>query len=261
MTEELTKEERKQIQQFENEEDPTLLTLEEAKEQRDDLWVIYVRLSQDGRTGTIEDQLEELVALAEQQGFTVVRVYNDGKHSSGFTEDPEERPEYQELREKIKNGDIDGVLVRNIKRLTRNENEFMRLFADMRENNVLIHTRDDGEIQLDDPVELAVQHIQSASQNKAKKQEITNAVKAIKDKVNNGGPHGCPPYGLKYSSDKTSLTPDTDGAAFKIALDVIEKKEKGATYSELVDEFDNLSRGGLFNIVDRSDVYLSLADE
>lgn len=224
------------------------------------IWVIYVRLSQNGRKGSIDDQRQELIALADKQGFDVSHVYNDGKHSSGFTEEPDERPEYQKLREKIKNGDIDGVLVRNIKRLTRDENEFMRLFADLRENDVRVHTRDDGEIALEDPVQLAVQHIQSASANKAKKQEITNAVKAIKQKVNDGQPHGCPPHGLAYSRDKTHLTPNKDDGAFETALDVIKAKAHGATYSELEEKFEGLSRGGLYNIVDRKDVYLNLAD-
>lgn len=86
-----------------------------------DTAVGYIRLSQDGKS--LDRQRRDVETYADEHGYTLDEIYNEGKRASGFDTD---RPEYQALREHIDGGHVDVVIVPNLSRLSRDRKERLR---------------------------------------------------------------------------------------------------------------------------------------
>ena len=69
----------------------------------------YTRLSQKS-DASIDDQKQEIRDLADEQGFNLTRIYDDGELASGFDS---ERPEYLQMQTELEDGLAD-VLCRSL---------------------------------------------------------------------------------------------------------------------------------------------------
>src|SRR5437763_15731518 len=81
---------------------------------------IYARVSTDMQEedGTsLETQVENGLALAEERGYTVVKIFREVFTGSKYRE----RPKLSEMREMYRNGEIHGVLYNTFERLSRNQ--------------------------------------------------------------------------------------------------------------------------------------------
>ncbi len=161
----------------------------------------YTRLSQTSDT-SIDRQKRHIESYADEHGFTLIDILDDGERSSGFDA---AREKYQELRALVSGGELDVILVNDKKRLARDFDETMRLILDCREQNVEIHTHRDGQLDISDPMNASIEVLRAASDHEAKLEEIEKAKEAVRERVDNGCYHGTPPFGLRFADDKCHL--------------------------------------------------------
>jgi DNA invertase Pin-like site-specific DNA recombinase len=200
-------------------------------------YAIYTRLSQGGRQGSIDQQIQTCRDYADTHDLQVGDIYNDGEFSSGFKDG--DRPRYEALRHRIEADEIDGVIIRDDKRLARERVELYRLFADMIETDTELHIAEDGEVELND-IEGVVHLFMTSVQNEEKKKEIKRNAEGIKSKIEAGMPHGRNPRGMEYSKNKTELVPVTDAdgnvtEVFKNMSKAVAEKDDGVSYADAAD--------------------------
>ncbi|MCL9814403.1 recombinase family protein [Natranaeroarchaeum aerophilus] len=212
----------------------------------------YSRLSQTSDT-SISDQQREIRQLTDGQGFDLLRIYDDGQRSSGFDAD---RPEYLEMQATLKDEDVDAVVVRDRDRLSRDKRERSMLYYDLDEWGVELWTTKDGEcVELEDDESWLIEMIRNYMDDVAKRREIQQAKKKINERVENGYHQGRPRYGTEHDNNGHHLVP---GDGFEDALMVLALNDADAPKTNIVDK-TGISRGTVYDIIDRQDWYRKLA--
>jgi DNA invertase Pin-like site-specific DNA recombinase len=82
-------------------------------------YFLYARKSsesEDRQVQSIEDQIDRLKALAGQLKLNIVEVYEEARSAK----QPNNRPLFKQMLERITNGEANGILCWQINRLTRN---------------------------------------------------------------------------------------------------------------------------------------------
>lgn len=210
--------------------------------------VAYIRLSQDGKS--LERQHRDVEEYADVEDFDLVKVYNEGRHASGFDED---RPEYQSLLEHVEDGDVAAVVVPNFSRLSRDRKERLRLLLDLDATNVELHSHELGRaVDLDDDWELVQQSIKATTDDVEKRKEIERSKRATKERIENGYDHGRPPIGLQFDDAGEYWIPDE---RFDDALDVIALRKDGVSWREIAAETD-IAKDTARRVWDRKERYL-----
>ncbi|WP_435098495.1 recombinase family protein [Halorubrum sp. N11] len=208
----------------------------------------YIRLSQDGKS--LERQHRDVKEYADAEDFDLVKVYNEGRHASGFDED---RVEYQSLLEHVGDGDVAAVVVPNLSRLSRDRKERLRLLLDLDAANVELHSHELGRaVDLDDDWELVQQSIKATTDDVEKRKEIERSKRATKERIENGYDHGRPPFGLQFDDDGEYWVPDSD---FDDALEVISLREDGLSWRGISNEI-GLNKDTARRVWERRERYL-----
>jgi DNA invertase Pin-like site-specific DNA recombinase len=214
----------------------------------------YTRLSQESDT-SIDRQKRHIRTYANEKGLTLENIYDDGERSSGFDES---REEYQQVRNRVKSGEIEAVIVNDKRRLARDFDETMRLVLDLREYDVEAHTFQEEKLDLSDPVQAAVEVLQAASEHEAKKKEIERARKAVRERIENGCDHGRPPIGLRFDDAGEQWIPDREGR-FQDVVEAIQMVKEGATYRDVQEELD-IAPSTMSSVMKRRERYLQEAN-
>ena len=189
----------------------------------------YIRLSQDGMS--LERQQRDIENYADLGGFNLVKVYNEGKHASGFDED---RPEYQAMLEDVDDGGVDVVIVPNLSRLSRDRKHRLQLLLDLDRADVDLHSVELGRaVDLDDDWELVQQSIRATTDDVEKRKEIERSKRATKERIENGFDHGRPPYGLEFDENGEYWVPNNN---FVDVLEIFRFREQGKTYEWIAGE-------------------------
>lgn len=210
----------------------------------------YTRLSQESDT-SIDRQKRHIREYADENGFTLKAIYDDGERSSGFDES---REEYQRVRDRVQSGEIGVVIVNDKRRLARDFDETMRLVLDLREHDVEAHTFQEGKLDLSDPVQAAVEVLQAASEHEAKKKEIERAREAVQERIENGHDHGRPPIGFQFDDAGEQWVPNREGR-FPDVVEAIQMVEEGATYRDVQEEL-GIAPSTMSSVMKRRDRYL-----
>lgn len=215
----------------------------------------YTRLSQKSDT-SIERQEEHIREYATQQDFELVEIYSDGQGASGF--DKEDREQYQAVVERVRKGMIDAVIVNDKRRLTRDVDEAMRLLPDFRENDVQLHTHQDGPLDLSDPIRAAIEIVSAAAAYEEKQDEIEKAREATQARVADEDiDHGRPRFGMTYNEDGTKQVPGDD---FNIVLDILRRDNRGQSLSDIASAHE-MSPSTVWRVLDRREWYVSRSQE
>jgi DNA invertase Pin-like site-specific DNA recombinase len=106
---------------------------------------IYYRVSKDTQVkdDTIENQRQNLPKFATDQGWEIVREFEDaGRSGTSLLE----RPRFNELLERVRAGDYDAVLVRHSDRITRTEDweEIGKIMGAFQKSGTLIASPYEG---------------------------------------------------------------------------------------------------------------------
>jgi len=210
----------------------------------------YTRLSQDSDT-SIDRQKRHIREYADENGLSLETIYDDGERSSGFDEN---REEYQQVRDRVQSGDITAVLVNDKRRLARDFDETMRLVLDLREHDIEAHTFQEGQLDLSDPVQAAVEVLQAASEHEAKKKEIERAREAVQERIENGCDHGRPPIGFRFDDAGEQWVPDREGR-FADVVEAIQMVENDATYRDVQEKL-GIAPSTMSGVMNRKEQYL-----
>lgn len=210
----------------------------------------YTRLSQQSDT-SIDTQREAIQTYADEHGFELETIFDDGQDASGF--DADDRPAYQHVKQRVREGDIDAVITRDKRRLARDVDEVMRLVPDFRENSVEYHTAMDGRLDLSDPIKAAIEIVSAAVAHEEKQQEIEKAIEATKDRVDDPTvDHGRPRFGMRYNEAGTKQVP---GERFDDALEILQRRERGESLREIA-EAVGCSSPTVQKVVERREWYV-----
>lgn len=214
--------------------------------------IAYTRLSQASDT-SIDRQKRHIREYAEENGFLLLQMYDDGEQASGF--DTEEREEYQQLRQHV-TGEADyalpdAVIVNDKRRLARDVDEVMRLIPDLRQYEVELHTYQDGALDLSDPMRASIEILQAAAAHEEKLEEIRKSIEATEERLEKGYDHGEPPTGLTFDDDGRYWVP-ADG--FYRCLRAIAYKDQGVSLRGIEDR-TGIPYTTVGRIVDRRDKY------
>jgi len=190
----------------------------------------YTRLSQSSDT-SIPRQKEHIREYARTHEYELVKLYDDGERSSGFDTT---REEFQKVRADVSDGSIDAIIVNDKRRLARDFDDTMQLIINCRKNDVSIHTHQDGQLDISEPMNVAIEVVQAASDYEAKKREIDKAKEAVKDRKESGCYHGTPPLGLRFADDNCHLEKDQE--EWQTLCTIIEKRKQGENVEQVSTE-------------------------
>lgn len=170
---------------------------------------IYARISRDadGTSAGVDRQRADCRVLAERLGWVVAQEYVDNDISaSQYSTKP--RPDYQRMLADLEDGNVDGVIVYNIDRLTRRPAE-LEHFNDVVARAGVRHVKfvtGDTDIGTDDGLLLA--RIQGAMAAK----ESANIGRRVRRKMEqnalDGKPHGGTVRPFGYAADKITVLPE-----------------------------------------------------
>lgn len=215
----------------------------------------YTRLSQKS-DASIVDQKREIRELAEEQGFQLYQIYNDGELASGFDSD---RPEYLQMQADLEDGVADVLIVRDRDRLSRDKRERSMLMYDIQDWGVeLWTTTDRARIELNSDEAWLIEMIQAYMDDVAKRREIQRARAKIQQRVEAGYHQGRPRYGTEFDEQRQHLVP---GNNFEDVMTAIEMKETGESFRSIVEQTAIPSTSTLSRILERKEWYRNLEKE
>ena len=143
-----------------------------------------------------------------------------------------ERSKFKELVDYVqdpRNG-VKVIVVRDGSRLGRVFKDRMYWLLYFDRLGIEVHTIE-GRIDPDNPTALLIESVKAYSDDVVKRGEIERAKREIRRRKERGLPLGRPPYGFRYSRDKTHLEKVQE--EFNKALQVIELREKGHSWREI----------------------------
>jgi len=212
----------------------------------------YVRLSQEG-DASLEEQKESIRKYANRHGLNLQTTRNEGNKTSGFNAD---RHEYQLIREKIRNAEIDAVITRDRARMSRDFDDRLELLTEFRSNEVEWHVvESSGPLGLDDTQKAGIECLHAMMDHVKKMTEIERSKKAIQKRKENGYYQGKPPYGLEFDDEGQYLVASED---FQHVLTVLEMRDNGKSYNAIAQEVP-VSSSTVSNICDRREMYAEYA--
>lgn len=218
----------------------------------------YVRLSQQGREGTLEEQKAAIREYAaDRDDLELATTLNEGTETSGFDDD---REKYRRLVSRIRDEQLGAVVVRDRARLSRDFDERLRLLTYFRSGDVDLHVVEaGGRIEVEDVQVAAMECVHASMDHYKKRMEIDRAMDAHREKIERGDDMGRPPMGLQFDDDGRRWVPDRESGEFATALEVVRLREADESWraiSEATDVPVATARG----IYDRRERYLEHAD-
>jgi len=215
----------------------------------------YVRLSQKGRDTSLDEQKDSIRTYARENGLNLQTTRNEGDKTSGFDS---ERDEYQLVREKIRNDEIDCVIVRDRARLSRDFDDRLSLITDFRASGVEWHVVEAGGlIDVEDEQTAGMECLHAMMDHVKKKIEIERSKAAVAERLENGYYQGKPPYGLEFDDDGQYLVP---GEEFEHVLTIFELRDQDQSFNAIAKEVP-VSSSTVSNICDRREMYAEYAAE
>lgn len=189
----------------------------------------YVRLSQRGRDGSLEEQMAAIREYARNtNGMKLVTTLNEGEQTSGFNAD---REKYTRLLDNIEDGGVDAVVVRDRARLSRDFDERLRLLTVFRAADIELHIVEAGGlIDVQDVQTASMECVHAAMDHIKKMAEIRRSREALEEKKEKGHDLGRPPFGLTFDDNGEFWVPDLGSGEFSDAMDVIELREAGVSW-------------------------------
>jgi len=219
----------------------------------------YTRLSQSGSEDNIPTQ-GRLISdyCSEDDELELQAIHNDGEYESGY--DPD-RDAYQTLIDRIREGKVDAVVVKQLSRLGRDFDERMDLMITMRRRGVELHSHNRDRIDISDPWAAAKEAMLAAADDAKKQAEIEDAIEEIERRIGRGEWQGRPWKGTEVTDDGRYLKP-AHNDEWDAAMAVVEKwdGEDGEVTKRGLARETGLSRGSVRRIIERQEAYEALTE-
>jgi len=224
--------------------------------------IVFIRqsYSTDSDSASLEMQREEVPALADDLDVDHYDTVDLGRHT-GFSihtkdEDEERIDSNEEVLEavsRIRDGEYDYILAYDDTRISRDEYFWEVKRAAEYGDAEFEFVEDVPDLQ---SMEFAVHR---TVEQKVKEREMKKSKKARERREENGYDFGRPKFGTEYDESGEYLVPNEK---FEEVVTALRMRDNGATYSDIVDETENLGKttlSKLFN--ERLDFYLRLCEE
>lgn len=190
----------------------------------------YTRLSQKSDT-SIDRQKRRIRDYCSNHELDLKKIFDEGERASGFDTD---RAEYQKVRDRIEEGDVDAIVVNDRQRIGRDADERLLFVISLRQQDIELHTSMEGEINLSNPTNLALESFHAAKDDEGKREEIKKSKQAVEERQENGCYHGTPPKGLEFAEDKCHLQKSKEWDDLEHAFELFEKDDN--TLGEISDD-------------------------
>lgn len=184
-----------------------------------------VSTTSESQESSIPTQRDRIKSYCNSKGWSFVKFFQD-KGASGKDV---ERTGFNSLKNYLQQNEIDALIVTNLDRFSRNPRDVIGeidWLNDIGVDFVSIDQSIDTSTTTGEMVMVLISYLNRMEREKT----VEKIEKSLERKKERGDPLGRPPFGLKYSEDKTSLIA---GSSFDTALRTIELREQGKTLREI----------------------------
>lgn len=162
--------------------------------------IVYARVSTDeqAESGTsLDNQVEKSMAYAQAHNMQVVQVFKED-----YTGKVLDRPELNKVREMLRTGQADNLIVYKTNRLDRSEwgLNLLILLQELKALGVSLHYSQSGrQVNLNNPVEALMQSIEGWQAGEDHRETVTKLHEGRLRRAKDGYvvPHGKAPYGYR----------------------------------------------------------------
>lgn len=175
-------------------------------------YVLYSRKSSESderQTMSIESQISEMMSIAKRYGIEVVDIIEESKSAKATAQ----RPQFNELLERIRSGEINGILTWAPDRLSRNAGDLGSII-DLMDAGKLQEIRTHGQVFTNNPNEKFLLMILCSQAKLENDNRGKNVKRGLKAKCERGKRPGMPPLGYKLYRDPVDYSKES-----KIILD------------------------------------------
>jgi len=168
-------------------------------------FAIYTRKStesEDRQVQSIQDQISRLEELAQREGLTVVKTYRESKSAKS----PRTRPQFNQLLEDIRSGEIDGILCWAVNRLARNNVDSSEIQWELQEGELkCIKTIEKNYLPEDSGILFT---LESAMATEFIRDLRKNVMRGMQSKLDKGVFPALPPLGYRNCPHTRTIVPD-----------------------------------------------------
>jgi DNA invertase Pin-like site-specific DNA recombinase len=147
---------------------------------------------------------------------------------------------------------VDAVVTNDKRRWPRDENEVMRFVADLRDRDVELHTHLNGQVDLSDPMDAAMEIMRASVAAEEKREEIQKAREAVEQRVSDPAvDHGRPRFGMTYDDRGDRQVP---GEEFETVEEILRLRDRGLSIPDISERTD-VPTGTVYRVCDREEWY------
>ncbi len=175
-------------------------------------YVLYSRKSTESderQAMSIESQINEMTAVAERDGIEITDIIQESKSAKATGQ----RPQFNQLLQRITNGEANGILAWAPDRLSRNAGD-LGTIIDLMDAGKLIQIRTHGQTFTNNPNEKFLLMILCSQAKLENDNRAKNVKRGLRAKCTRGKKPGLPPLGYKLYRD-----PEDYSKGSKIIID------------------------------------------
>lgn len=208
----------------------------------------YVRVSttSESQETSIPTQRDRIESYCDSKGWSFEKFFQD----QGSSGKDVERSGFNSLKDFLQKEEVNALIVTNLDRFSRNPRDVISEIDWLNEIGVDFVSIDqsiDTSTTTGEMVMVLISYLNRMEREKT----VEKIEKSLEKKKERGEPLGRPPFGLKYSEDKSSLVPDKN---FEEALEALKLRAEGKGLSE-IEEQTGIPKSTVYRISERENLY------
>lgn len=212
----------------------------------------YARVSttSESQETSIPTQRDRIKSYCDSKDWSFEKFCQD----QGSSGKDVERPGFNSLKRFLRKQEVDALIVTNLDRFSRNPKDVISEIDWLNEIDVDFVSIDqsiDTSTTTGEMVMVLISYLNRMEREKT----VEKIKKSLKRKKEKGEPLGRPPFGLRYSDDKSSFLPDQN---FHRALKAIKLRERGQSLQQIRNK-TGIPTSTVSRLTDRKELYRSLS--
>lgn len=212
----------------------------------------YARVSttSESQETSIPNQKERIKFYCDSRNWKLMKVFEDEGVSGKNTE----REGFSRLKDYLNSHEMDSIIVTNLDRFSRDPRDVISEIDWLNNRNIDFVSIDqsiDTSTTTGEMVMVLISYLNRMEREKTV-EKINHSLKRKKER---GEPLGRPPFGLKYSEDKTCFVPNRD---FQTALRALKLRKKGFSIPSIEEEL-SIPSSTISRLLKRKEMYKSIA--
>jgi len=210
-----------------------------------------VSTTSESQETSIPAQRDRIKSYCNSKSWSFEKFFKD----KGVSGKDIERNGFNSLKNYLQQNEIDALIVTNLDRFSRNPRDVISeidWLNDIGVDFVSIDQSIDTSTTTGEMVMVLISYLNRMEGEKT----VDKIKKSLERKKERGEPLGRPPFGLRYSQDKTELVP---GKNFKDAVRAIRLRRSDSSLAEIEEE-TGIPSSTVSRLSKREDEYLSLTE-